>query len=71
MNIDFINIFANSCFLFYMIVNEEYFIMFNCISVITLEGSLVYMKHKFKHLKKSSSQKSLVDMIEEQENNEF
>jgi uncharacterized protein with PQ loop repeat len=67
----FINIFANSCFLFYMIVNEEYFIMFNCISVITLEGSLVYMKHKFKHLKKSSSQKSLVDMIEEQENNEF
>ena len=67
----FINIFANSCFLFYMIVNEEYFIMFNCISVITLEGSLVYMKHKFKHLKKSSSQKSLVDMIEEQEDNEF
>jgi uncharacterized protein with PQ loop repeat len=63
----FINIFANSCFLFYMIVNEEYFIMFNCISVITLEGSLVYMKHKFKHLKKSSSQKSLVDMIEEQD----
>ena len=53
----FINIFANSCFLFYMIVNQEYFIMFNCISVITLESSLVYMKHKFKHLKKSSSQK--------------
>ena len=65
------NIFANSCFLFYMIVNEEYFIMFNCISVISLEGSLVYMKHKFKHLKKSSSQKSLVDMIEEQEDNDF
>ena len=61
----FINIFANSCFLFYMIVNEEYFIMFNCISVITLEGSLVYMKHKFKHLKKSSSQKSLVDLVNE------
>ena len=61
------NIFANSCFLFYMIVNRQYFIMFNCISVITLEGSLVYMKHKFKHLKKSSSQKSLVDMIEEQD----
>ena len=65
------NIFANSCFLFYMIVNEQYFIMFNCISVISLEGSLVYMKHKFKHLKKSSSQKSLVDMIEEQEDNDF
>ena len=61
----FINIFANSCFLFYMIVNEEYFIMFNCISVITLEGSLLFMKSKFKHMKKSSSQKSLVDMIEE------
>ena len=39
-----LNIFANSCFLFYMIVNEEYFIMFNCLSVITLEGSLLYMK---------------------------
>ena len=62
----FINIFANSCFLFYMIVNEEYFIMFNCISVITLEGSLLFMKSKFKHMKKSSSQKSLVDMIEEE-----
>ncbi len=61
-----INIFANSCFLFYMIVNEEYFIMFNCISVITLEGSLLFMKSKFKHMKKSSSQKSLVDMIEEE-----
>ena len=60
-----INIFANSCFLFYMIVNEEYFIMFNCISVITLEGSLLFMKSKFKHMKKSSSQKSLVNMIEE------
>ena len=62
-----INIFANSCFLFYMIVNEEYFIMFNCISVITLEGSLLYMKKHFKHMKKSSSQKSLVDMVEEDE----
>ena len=61
----FINIFANSCFLFYMIVNGEYFIMFNCISVITLEGSLLFMKSKFKHMKKSSSQKSLVDMVEE------
>ena len=61
-----INIFANSCFLFYMIVYEEYFIMFNCISVITLEGSLLFMKSKFKHMKKSSSQKSLVDMIEEE-----
>ena len=39
--------------------------MFNCISVITLESSLVYMKHKFKHLKKSSSQKSLVDLVNE------
>ena len=58
-----INIFANSCFLFYMIVNKQYFIMFNCISVITLEGSLVYMKHKFKHIKKSSSGLSLVEMV--------
>ena len=60
-----INIFANSCFLFYMIVNEQYFIMLNCISVITLEGSLVYMKHKFKHIKKSASGTSLVDMVPE------
>ena len=59
-----INMTANSCFLFYMIVNGEYFIMFNCISVITLEGSLLYMKNHFKHMKKSSSQKSLVDMID-------
>ena len=62
-----INIFANSCFLFYMIVYEEYFIMFNCISVITLEGALVYMKHNFKHIKKSSSGTSLVDMIPDKE----
>ena len=60
-----INIFANSCFLFNMIVNEQYFIMLNCISVISLEGSLVYMKHKFKHIKKSSSGTSLVDMVPE------
>ena len=31
-----INITANSCFLFYMIVNENYFIMLNCISVISV-----------------------------------
>ena len=31
--------------------------------MITLEGSLVYMKHKFKHMKKSSSGTSLVDMV--------
>ena len=57
-----LNIFANSCFLFYMIVNEEYFIMFNCISVITLEGSLLYAKHHFGQMKKSSSQKNLINM---------
>ena len=54
-----INITANSCFLFYTIVNEQYPIMFNCLSVITLEGSLVYMKHKFGQMKKSSSQTNL------------
>lgn len=57
-----LNIFANSCFLFYMIVNEQYLIMINCLSVITLEGSLLIMKKKFKHIKKSSSGLSLVDM---------
>lgn len=62
-----INIFANSCFLFYMIVNEEYFIMFNSISVITLESALIYMKHNFKHMKKSASGTSLVEMVEQSE----
>ena len=57
-----INITANSCFLFYTIVNEQYPIMFNCISVITLEGSLVYMKHKFGQIKKSSSQTNLIEV---------
>lgn len=57
-----INIAANSCFLFYTIVNEQYPIMLNCLSVITLEGSLVYMKHRFGQLKKSSSQTNLIDV---------
>ena len=62
-----INITANSCFLFYSIVNSQYPIMLNCTSVITLEGSLVYMKYKFGKMKKSSSQTSLVDMVSEDE----
>ena len=57
-----INISANSCFLFYTIVNEQYPIMLNCLSVITLEGSLVYMKHKFSKIKKTSSQTNLIDI---------
>ena len=40
-----INITANSCFLFYSLVNAQYPIMLNCLSVITLEGSLIYMKN--------------------------
>jgi len=59
-----INITANSCFLFYSIVNKQYPIMLNCISVITLEGSLIYMKKSFKDIKKSSSGLSLVEMID-------
>lgn len=59
-----INITANSCFLFYMIVNENYFIMLNCISVITLESSLVFMKRKYGKMKKSSSGTSLDQMDE-------
>ena len=58
-----INITANSCFLFYSIVHEQYPIMLNCTSVITLESLLVFMKYKFGKIKKSSSQNSLVDMI--------
>ena len=62
-----LNIFANSCFLFYMIVNEQWFIMINCLSVITLEGSLMFMKYNFKDMKKSSSGTSLVDLVPEED----
>ncbi len=57
-----LNIMANSCFLFYTIVHEQYPIMLNCISVISLESSLVYMKCKFGSMKKSSSQTNLIDL---------
>jgi len=57
-----LNIMANSCFLFYTIVHEQYPIMLNCISVISLESSLVYMKYKFGSIKKSSSQTNLIDL---------
>ena len=57
-----INITANSCFLFYTLVHQQYPIMLNCLSVITLESSLVCMKYKYGQMKKSSSQTSLVDM---------
>lgn len=65
-----INITANSCFLFYTIVHEQYPIMLNCLSVISLEGSLIYMKYKFGNMKKTASQTNLVDMLEvsEEEN---
>ena len=62
-----INITANCCFLFYSIIHEQYPILLNCTSVIILEGSLVYMKYKFGKIKKSSSQTSLVDMVQEDE----
>ena len=57
-----INITTNTCFLFYMIVNEQYPIIINCLSIITLEGSLIYMKNKFGKMKKSSSQTDLSKM---------
>ena len=57
-----INITANSCFLFYTLVHQQYPIMLNCLSVITLESSLVFMKYKYGKMKKSSSQTSLVTM---------
>ena len=63
-----INITANSCFLFYSIVNKQYPIMLNCMSVITLEGSLIYMKKTFRDIKKSSSGTSLIDMVELESN---
>lgn len=63
-----INITANSCFLFYSVVNAQYPIMLNCLSVITLEGSLIYMKKTFGDIKKSSSETSLVDMVELESN---
>lgn len=57
-----INITANCCFLFYTVVNEQYPIMLNCMSVIILESSLVYMKYTFGKIKKTASQTNLVDM---------
>ena len=57
-----LNITANSCFLFYTIVHRQYPIIMNCLAVITLEGSLLYMKKKFGQMKKSSSQTSLIEM---------
>jgi len=57
-----INITANTCFLFYTIVHKQYPIMINCITVITLESSLIYMKKKFGKMKKSSSQTDLLEM---------
>ena len=57
-----LNIMANSCFLFYTIVHDQYPIMLNCLSVISLESSLVYMKYKFGTMKKSSSQTKLIDL---------
>ena len=57
-----INITANSCFLFYAVVHEQYPIILNCFSVIALESSLVYMKKNFKKIKKSSSQTELINL---------
>ncbi len=57
-----INITANSCFLFYTIVHQQWPIMLNCLSVIILETSLIYMKTKYGKIKKSSSQTILVNM---------
>ena len=57
-----INITANSCFLFYTIVHKQYPIMLNCVSLITLEGSLMYMKSKFGVMKKSSSGTNLLEL---------
>ena len=58
-----INITANTCFLFNTLVNQNYTISINCITVITLESTIIYMKNKYKHIKKSSSGLSLVDMV--------
>lgn len=58
-----INITANSCFLFYTVVHKQYPIMLNCLSVITLESSLIYMKYKYGKVKKSSSQTNLIEMV--------
>ena len=57
-----INITANSCFLFNTIVHENYTIAINCITVVTLESTILYLKNKYKNIKKSSSQTNLVDM---------
>ena len=39
--------------------------MINSLSVIILEGSLIYMKNKFGKMKKSSSGTNLIDMVDD------
>ena len=58
----FINVTANSCFLFNTMVHKNYTIAINCFTVIVLESTLIYLKSKYKHIKKSSSGVNLVDM---------
>lgn len=58
----FINVTANCCFLFNTLVHENYTIAINCFTVITLESTLLFLKRKYKHIKKSSSGLNLVDM---------
>ena len=62
-----INITANSCFLFNTLVNKNYTISMNCIIVITFESTIIFMKNKYTHIKKSSSGLSLVDMIDDED----
>ena len=49
------NITANACFACYAIAHEQWPILVNNVAVITLDGTLVYMRSRYGQLKKVSS----------------
>ena len=53
------NIAANMCFLSYSVVHEQWPIALNNIAVVTLDGTLLYMRCKFRSLKKRHSETDL------------
>tara|TARA_B100001094_G_C18132789_1_gene773236 strand:- start:981 stop:1301 length:321 start_codon:yes stop_codon:yes gene_type:complete len=54
---------SNTCFLFYMIINKQIMIIIYCSIIILFEGTLLYMKHNYGEMKKSSSETNLLELI--------
>jgi hypothetical protein len=59
------NITANACFATYSLAHSQWPILANNTVVVTLDGALLALRYHFGHMKKSSSQTSLVTMGEE------